>query len=110
MTPTEYQRLAARTINNDLTESEQIRHSLLGMCSELGEIQGIYQKKYQGHSVSPAHLKKELGDLLWFAAEYCTANGWTLEDVMATNIKKLEARYPDGFEEERSRNRKEGDL
>ena len=47
---------------------------------------------------------------MWFVAEYCTARGWTLEDVMALNIEKLRARYPDGFEAERSLNRRAGDV
>ena len=53
---------------------------------------------------------KELGDLLWFIAEYCTANGWSMEDVAKMNIDKLKARYPTGFEAEKSLHRKEGDV
>ena len=53
---------------------------------------------------------KELGDLLWFVAEYCTAMGWTLEDVAMTNIEKLVKRYPGGFKIEQSLNREEGDI
>ena len=54
--------------------------------------------------------KKELGDLLWFVAEYCTAVGWDLDDIMALNIEKLKARFPDGFDPEKSLHRKEGDV
>ena len=57
-----------------------------------------------------AHLKKELGDLLWFMAEYCTAMGWDFSEIARINIQKLIDRYPDGFEEERSIYRKEGDI
>lgn len=80
------------------------------MASELGEIQGIYQETYQGHDFDPVHLKKELGDLLWFIAEYCTAMDWHLEDVMQDNILKLMERYPDGFDTEHSLHRKAGDI
>ena len=55
-------------------------------------------------------MKKEVGDLLWFIAEYCTANGWLLEDVMQMNIDKLKARYPEGFDPEKSQNRAAGDI
>ena len=111
MTPNEYQKLAERTINNELTNKGKEHHALYGMCSEIGEIQALYQKQYQGHGEPDEdHLRKEVGDLLWFVAEYCTANEWTLEDVMAENIKKLRKRYPDGFDYEKSIHRKEGDI
>ena len=47
---------------------------------------------------------------MWFIAEYCTACGWNLEDIMQMNIDKLMARYPDGFDAEHSLHRKEGDI
>jgi hypothetical protein len=48
--------------------------------------------------------------MLWFVAEYCIAKGWELEEIMQMNIDKLKARYPEGFEAERSLHRKEGDM
>lgn len=110
MLANEYQALAARTINQELSEEDQIFHAVFGMNSEAGEISGLFQKLYQGHSFEEEHLKKELGDLLWFIAEFCTANGWNLEDVMQLNIDKLMARFPDGFDAEHSLNRREGDI
>ena len=47
---------------------------------------------------------------MWFIAEYCTAHGWSLDDVAQTNIDKLKKRYPDGFDAEHSLNRAEGDI
>lgn len=110
MTGNEYQKLAARTISGSMSDSDRIYHALFGMASEVGEIHGIHQKVFQGHPLSVEQLKKELGDVLWFVAEFCTAAGWELEDVMAGNIDKLRKRYPEGFEEEKSRNRAEGDT
>ena len=55
-------------------------------------------------------MKKELGDILWMIAEFCTAHGWKLEDVMHLNIIKLKARYPEGFSGEKSLHRKTGDI
>lgn len=106
----EYQGLAARTINRDLSRNGMTRHALLGMCGEIGELQSLYQKVYQGHALNLEHAKRELGDLLWFIAEYCTANGWKLEDVAQMNIDKLKARFPEGFEIDKSLNRAEGDI
>lgn len=105
----EYQRLAARTINKELAQPQLLWHSLFGMASEVGEIQGIFQKSYQGHEIDEVHLMKELGDLMWFIAEYATANGWTLESIAQMNIDKLKVRYPEGFAAEKSLNRAEND-
>ena len=104
-----YQKLAARTIGAK-TEYDQIRHGVFGLCSEAGEVAGLFQKQYQGHEIDPAHLQKELGDCLWMIAEICTAYGWDLEDVMRLNIDKLRARYPEGFDIDHSLHRKEGDI
>ena len=110
MTADEYQVKAARTINLDLSNTDIELHALFGMASEMGEVHSIYQKYYQGHDRDKEHVRKELGDLLWFIAELCTINGWQLSDVMATNIYKLESRYPNGFEPKRSLHREEGDI
>lgn len=110
MTGNEYQKLAARTINRYLSTVDISKHALHGMVGEIGEIHSIYQKKYQGHIIDGKHLQKELGDLLWFIAEYCTSNGWNLDDIMRMNIDKLKARYPDGFDAAHSLHRKEGDV
>lgn len=110
MTGNEYQKLASRTMSDNLSSVQQEHHALHGMVGEIGEIHSLYQKIYQGHKLDDLHLKKEVGDLLWFIAEYCTANGWNLEDVMKMNIDKLKERYPDGFEVEKSLHRKDGDI
>lgn len=106
----EYQVLAARTINKSLCLSSLENHALFGMVGEVGEIHSIFQKGYQGHSIGEDHLKKELGDLLWFIAEFCTVHNWNLEEIMMLNIEKLKARYPEGFREQDSLCRKAGDV
>lgn len=110
MTGNEYQRLASRTIGSNMNAVKQEKHALHGMVGEIGELHSLYQKRYQGHDFDEEHAKKELGDLLWFVAEYCTAWGWALEDVMQLNIDKLIARYPTGFEVKRSLHRAAGDI
>lgn len=110
MTLNEYQGLAARTINPKLDASEQRLHALHGMVGEIGEMHSIYQKIYQGHSFDGEHMKKELGDLLWFVAEYCTGFGWDLDEIATMNIDKLRARFPEGFEVDKSLHRAAGDI
>ena len=106
----QYQNLAARTINPALTHEQMKDHALKGMVGEIGEINSIYQKVYQGHEFDEEHVKKELGDLLWFIAEYCMGWGWNLNDICQMNIDKLRARFPDGFEVDKSIHRKKGDI
>ena len=105
MKVSEYQDLAARTINRKLSVQQIQLHALHGLCAEVGEIHGLFQKYFQGHSFTADDLRKEIGDCLWMIAELCTANGWSLESVLAENIEKLKKRFPDGFSEERSVNR-----
>lgn len=107
----DYQKLAMRACSIPFSDTgAMINHAVLGLTSEAGEVAGIFQKVYQGHEVDPEHLKKELGDCLWMIAEAATALGFDLEDVAATNIRKLKKRYPDGFDAERSIHREEGDI
>lgn len=110
MTGNEYQRLASRTIPDNFSMNDKEFHALHGMVGEIGELHSIYQKLYQGHEWEEEHAKKELGDLLWFIAEFCTSQQWELEEIMELNIDKLIARYPDGFDAEHSLHRKEGDI
>ena len=56
------------------------------------------------------HMKRELGDVLWYWVQGCIALGYSPEEVMEENIKKLELRYPNGFDIARSEHRQEGDI
>ena len=110
MTGDEYQKIAMRTCNINDNNVDMLYHGVFGLASEAGEVAGLIQKVYQGHEFEEKHMKKELGDCMWMIAEICTALDFSLDDVMQTNIDKLKARYPDGFDTERSIHRKEGDV
>lgn len=110
MTGNIYQKLAMRTCNINNNNEEKIKHGVLGLCSEAGEVSGLFQKVYQGHALDVEHLKKELGDCLWMIAEICDGYGFTMDEVMQMNIDKLKARYPEGFSADKSLHRKEGDI
>ena len=109
MTGNEYQKLASRTIGAN-TKNNMLYHGVFGLTSEAGEVAGLLQKVYQGHEFDLEHMKKELGDVLWGIAEICTALDIDMGDAMETNIAKLKARYPEGFDVEHSLHRKEGDV
>ena len=80
------------------------------LCGESGEAIDLVKKwMMQGHELDKAHLAKELGDIAWYLAEAATAIGYDLETILQNNIDKLKARYPEGFDAERSMHRKNGD-
>lgn len=110
MSPNEYQKLAMRTCPAKDERLDMLIHSSLGLASEAGEFAGLLQKIYQGHDYDRDHALKELGDCCWMIAEACTALNATMEEVMQGNIDKLKARYPEGFDPEKSLHRKEGDV
>lgn len=107
----EYQKLAQRTSNKDLTKGEHLMNGALGLTGEAGEVADLIKKGlFQGHHISYGDVAKELGDVLWYVVETATAIGYSLEAIMRMNIEKLEARYPDGFDADKSLHRKEGDT
>lgn len=111
MTITEYQNLAMRTLNPQLDRKDVLINSVMGLCGESGEAIDIVKKWLaQGHELDRERLVQELGDVAWYLAEAATALDVPLEQIFAGNITKLENRYPQGFETERSVTRLPGDL
>ena len=87
----------------------------IGLGGEVGETQEIIKKVFfHGKNLSPevhTHLKKELGDIMWYWTNMCRAINVDPNEVIEDNIKKLESRYPGGtFDAHYSENRKEGDI
>lgn len=87
----------------------------LGLAAESGEFCEIPKKIFfQGKPLNEEslfHMKRELGDVIWYWINACRALGLDPNDVIAENVKKLESRYPGGhFDAFYSENRKEGDL
>lgn len=87
----------------------------LGLSAETGEFCEIPKKMFfQGKPLNDEnifHMKRELGDIMWYWVNACRALGLDPNDVIAENVKKLESRYPGGhFDPYYSENRKEGDL
>ena len=108
MTLNEYQVLAYRTTNHELTNQGLIENGVMGLCGEAGECIDILKKtEFQGHAFDPMKMVDELGDVLWYVAQLATGLGVTLEYVAQHNVDKLLVRYPDGFDSEKSIHRKE---
>ena len=95
--------------------SERLLTASVGMCAEAGEFTEVVKKiVFQGKPVTEEnlfHLKRELGDIMWYVAQACIGLDISLDEVLAMNVEKLSARYPDGtFDVHFSENRQEGDV
>lgn len=107
------------TLNN-LERESGVNMALLltgsiGMASEGGEFSEIVKKCiFQGKPLDADtifHAKRELGDIMWYWVNACRALDLDPNEVLAENVKKLEARYPGGsFDVHYSENRQDGDL
>jgi NTP pyrophosphatase (non-canonical NTP hydrolase) len=104
----------------DRLEESGVNVSLLltgavGMSAEGGEFMEIVKKCiFQGKPLNEEtqfHAKRELGDIMWYWINSCRALNIDPNDVIAENVRKLEARYPGGsFDAYYSENRQAGDL
>ena len=110
-------------LNNKLIDLEResnvnlalLMTGAIGLSSEGGEFAEIVKKCiFQGKPLdddTKFHIKRELGDIMWYWISSCRAMGLDPNDVVAENVNKLKARYPGGeFDVFYSENRKEGDL
>ena len=87
----------------------------IGLASEGGEFNEIIKKcVFQGKPLNEDtifHMKRELGDIMWYWVNACRALDLDPDEVIEENVRKLESRYPGGeFNAHYSENRKEGDL
>ena len=87
----------------------------IGLASEGGEFSEIVKKcVFQGKPMEDEtifHMKRELGDIMWYWISACRALGLDPNEVVEENVNKLKARYPGGeFDVNYSENRKDGDL
>jgi len=105
MTINGYQGSALRTANKKCLDLNNVG---LGITGEAGECADIIKKHmFHGHPLDKEALAKELGDVCWYIAVTAHLIGYELEDIMELNIYKLNTRYPQGFDEQKSINREE---
>jgi len=98
----------------DTANLPRLLTAVIGMQSETGEFAEIVKKcVFQGKELDNStkfHLKRELGDIIWYWSQGVMSLGYTPSEIIQENINKLEKRYPNGFETIRSENRAEGDI
>lgn len=122
MTGNKYQELASRTNDGGSTKRlwdkmsmtynlGEVFNACFGLSGEVGEMNDMIKKwVFHEKELDETHLKKELGDVMWYVAMMCHAMGWDLDDVLQMNVDKLIARYPEGFDVIKANNRQEGDV
>ena len=125
----EYQNLAMRTNDGNATnrllnltlsdttengigeDTGTILNACLGLSGEVGEFNDMIKKWiFHNTPLDKEHVKKEIGDVMWYVAMMCESFGFSLDDVMQTNVDELIARYPDGFDTYRANHRAKDDV
>ena len=105
--------------NLDIMKEKNVQPSRLlcaaiGLAGEVGEFNEIIKKAlFQGRELNEdtiTHMKKELGDVMWYGAQGCMALNTTIDEIIDMNEEKLRERFPDGFNKQSNENRKEGDV
>ena len=100
--------------NNSNIKTARLLTAALGLGSETGEFVEIVKKMIlQGKPPSDEnifHMKRELGDIMWYWITACASLNLDPFEVINENQKKLEARYGEKFEINRSEVREDGDL
>jgi NTP pyrophosphatase (non-canonical NTP hydrolase) len=104
----------------EIGQDSEVNVSLLltaaiGLAAECGEFAELPKKIiFQGKDLDEDtifHMKRELGDVMWYWINACRALNLEPNEVIQENIRKLEGRYPGGeFDAFYSENRKDGDL
>lgn len=106
ITANDYQRAAMRTAGDD--EESYLLNGVMGLCGESGEVIDLVKKHlYQGHDLDKEALILECGDCAWYLALIMSAIDYKMGDMLVKNIRKLEERYPAGFDKARSIHREE---
>ena len=104
-----------RDLEGDDCEIHRLLTAAVGISAEGGEFMEIVKKIiFQGKPYNDDnifHMKRELGDIMWYLAQACMALDTDFDELMDMNVEKLSARYPAGtFDVHYSENRKAGDV
>lgn len=112
-----YPDFAARVheLEEDGIYVERLLTAAVGLCAESGEFTEVIKKMvFQGKPPTEEnlfHLKREMGDIMWYLMQACMALDTSPEEIVEMNVEKLKARYPGGeFDVHYSENRKTGDV
>jgi Predicted pyrophosphatase len=101
-----YREAIDRTMN-PLPERDKLAMIALGIAGEAGELADYLKKVvFHGHELDRDKLIEEVGDLFWYVFHLLKHYEIDEELVFIRNVMKLNKRYPHGFSQEDSKNRK----
>jgi NTP pyrophosphatase (non-canonical NTP hydrolase) len=89
-----------------MTKANKLANFSMGLAGESGELIDLLKKHlYQGHEIDINKVSEEISDTIWYLGNIANIFNINLSDAMDANIAKLKARYPSGFDKNRSVNR-----
>jgi len=101
-----YKEAAWRTSARLATYKDDAYHMIFGMVTEVGELADVFKRNLAYKKpIDLINVQEEIGDLMWYIINFCTINGFELEDILYQNIEKLRARYPEKYTEYDALNR-----
>lgn len=92
----DYQRTAAKTIQPLPSGGDRVAVALLGLAGEAGAALTAYKKQLRDGAANPqfrAHMREELGDVLWYLSAVSHHLGLDLGDVATANLGKITDRW-----------------
>ena len=102
----EYVEKASRTDAPLATKRDHDEHMVMGMVTEAAELLDVFKKNLAyKKSIDLVNVKEEIGDYLWYLANFCRTNNLDIEEIMEMCINKLITRYPEKFTEHNAINR-----
>jgi NTP pyrophosphatase (non-canonical NTP hydrolase) len=102
----EYQEKASRTCADLGYREKNDLHMALGLATEAGEFADIFKRNLAYKTkVDYINAAEEIGDIFWYAVNFCRMNNISLEEILEKNIMKLAKRYPEKFTEYNALNR-----
>lgn len=122
MNTNEYVTQAVKTASSDhdaisgrcTPKTMDMLHACIGLSTEANEALDTLKKHiFYGKELDEVNLKEEIGDLFWYCALLANTLDVSFDEIMDTNIAKLQARYGDKFSSEKAINRdlvKERDI
>ena len=94
----EYQDFCKTTAKNDYASpNEEILTWGCGISGEAGDVASCIKKTHAHKNDQKLGTRENIGDTLWYMAMICNFYGWNMDEILQENIKKLSARFPQGF-------------
>ena len=97
----QYQKEASRTFLTKGSRDLDVLHCLVGMQTELGELEDPFKKEiFYGKELDKTNVAEEIADKMWYLVNLARIENIDLVKALQNNIAKLKVRFPDKFTEQ----------